>query len=1190
MLNLSDQIGEFMYRRIVFVGLGGSGGKTLRFIKRDLQRWLNENNWPETSPIPKGFQFLHIDTPTAADGMETDVAMLPDDEYRGLVGNGITWKAIVSQLDGKTGLEQEFAGWRVEPTLPIDPTIGAGQYRAVGRTVALAYIDAIRDGLRNTFNEVTSPAAQSDLTKLWQVINPEKDISANNADPIVVVVSSLAGGTGAGLLLDVFDVMRTMYSWADNSFGILYTPEVFKHLETKHDNSTSGVQPNSLAAVCEILNGYFWNGLSSGNNAQQVGIGLKESKIYSSAKITGSVERSGPKYPILVGSTNAGSVQLKDSDKVFETIGSALVSWCIDEVVQSEVVAFSMANWIQKTDANQSAQDMLINVGGLEEGKPAFNGLGCARVSLGTRYLEDYSAQRLAREAMNHIANNHKDGYEAKQLMQSLKINNPDQIAAELAKTRLLWFVKQCGLDEKGPDNNDVVNALNPAQGVTLRERAGSTAMSLIRDGRATARDFLEDIRSGVSASLITYEDEMKPLLAATIKEWVKEKPKVVIEVIEKSIAEVGLNVTSHLVEQTIDYLLHPVEGVCAELMGEEHQSLVHYSSEVEWLRQAEAVLAGSSGRFSKDKNGDTFQSAISNAVDYGAYNFQAQLVESAAEMLKEFAKSCLKPILNKLKDAAFQARNEVDRVSTWPEWNATPPNAHLVPPASEMCLITPEQFSDVFAEQLVLTIGGEEGTPHKEIARSAVISGDFIRELTKESKAAEKKFEGKKSILITQNWNPGHMIVHDTNEAKQPIQVELKFTSADLENRAHIWLTRPNTAFEQLLNSDLRSYTQNENSDQDNVFVSQEEYQKRRERFVSQLQAALSSSYPLVKLDKTLMQALNIPYGIRTRFSKFPFAGHALQVSVENLIRDLIDKGTTDKYFSQEKTESVEIISMFEGAQHPFVIESLLQPIAEKWGSESVSTEKRGRFWTKRRARPLGEFIPTPQEHIVAMIRGWFTAQILGLLETSDQGDKTPFKIAQPWSVHSGAAEFPFPMLTSPEDAHEDDKLFAALEAIALAYVEVGNQNNLSPLRPYIALRDFGRTMGGKEQILMYETPNQLLVNWFKDGKLSLKVDGSLKDEKALRSGLRSEMSEQMRSVSGPESNPEDRRSAFLAELDGIIDRFNTADAAFWLRVKTEKHRLNLAPFLSTIVNTTKDYNIVSNALQTLREGIAGE
>ena len=33
-----------MYRKMMFVGLGGSGGKTLRVLKRDLKEWLIDND------------------------------------------------------------------------------------------------------------------------------------------------------------------------------------------------------------------------------------------------------------------------------------------------------------------------------------------------------------------------------------------------------------------------------------------------------------------------------------------------------------------------------------------------------------------------------------------------------------------------------------------------------------------------------------------------------------------------------------------------------------------------------------------------------------------------------------------------------------------------------------------------------------------------------------------------------------------------------------------------------------------------------------------------------------------------------------------------------------------------------------------------------------------------------------------
>ena len=58
-----------MYRRMLFIGIGGSGGKTLRFMKAGLNEWLESHGWDEG--IPSGFQFAHIDTPTEPDGKDT---------------------------------------------------------------------------------------------------------------------------------------------------------------------------------------------------------------------------------------------------------------------------------------------------------------------------------------------------------------------------------------------------------------------------------------------------------------------------------------------------------------------------------------------------------------------------------------------------------------------------------------------------------------------------------------------------------------------------------------------------------------------------------------------------------------------------------------------------------------------------------------------------------------------------------------------------------------------------------------------------------------------------------------------------------------------------------------------------------------------------------------------------------------
>lgn len=125
---------------MIFIGLGGSGGKTIRFLKREIRRWLKQMDWQ--GDMPRGWQFLHIDSPTAQDGTSVDVDMLPDDEYLGLVGPGVGFSDIVMSLDSINGGEIEMEGWRVDPAaLGVPVGQGAGQFRAVGRTIALAYLD-----------------------------------------------------------------------------------------------------------------------------------------------------------------------------------------------------------------------------------------------------------------------------------------------------------------------------------------------------------------------------------------------------------------------------------------------------------------------------------------------------------------------------------------------------------------------------------------------------------------------------------------------------------------------------------------------------------------------------------------------------------------------------------------------------------------------------------------------------------------------------------------------------------------------------------------------------------------------------------------------------------------------------------------------------------------------------------------
>ena len=60
-------------RKFLFVGVGGSGGKTLRFIKSVLRSRLAEAGY--TGPLPDAWQFVQIDLPP---GDDTAVGVVPE--------------------------------------------------------------------------------------------------------------------------------------------------------------------------------------------------------------------------------------------------------------------------------------------------------------------------------------------------------------------------------------------------------------------------------------------------------------------------------------------------------------------------------------------------------------------------------------------------------------------------------------------------------------------------------------------------------------------------------------------------------------------------------------------------------------------------------------------------------------------------------------------------------------------------------------------------------------------------------------------------------------------------------------------------------------------------------------------------------------------------------------------------------
>jgi hypothetical protein len=219
--------------------------------------------------------------------------------------------------------------------------------------------------------------------------------------------------------------------------------------------------------------------------------------------------------------------------------------------------------------------------------------------------------------------------------------------------------------------------------------------------------------------------------------------------------------------------------------------------------------------------------------------------------------------------------------------------------------------------------------------------------------------------------------------------------------------------------------------------------------------------------------------------------------------------------------------------------------PIAQAW--KSLSDDGRGDFWDKRRARPLNEFIPAPQEHILAMLRGWFLGRKLGLIGKVSDGT---FFVA-PRGQQPGYAnrELPKVLLSTSEAAGDEPAI--VLESLGLAYVEVGVVNSLEPLAGYINMLELGRSGAALEDGLLsdYEQLADYVQVWIETGEITLGSGFSDPVAKAWDSSVEL-------------GTPAGRRSALKSSLEAELKMYQDEYPKYVTRALDNANYLTSAPY----------------------------
>lgn len=223
---LNEMEDRFSLRRIIYIGLGGFGCSIIRDLKKSIP-----------NSIKDGFGFIGIDSHSR----ETN-DVLTDNEYIGITD--IVPHEVVGQRDNRGFLDWykklPKGDWRANSVMG-----GCNQIRAVGR---LCFHFA------PTFNRFINI-----LNSTYHRVNAVMPHFGAGKPPKIYIISSLAGGTGAGMFIDVSiaasKFMRDNAGAGNHLQAIVATAEAFRyHVQPIHFSSIYANTYGSLKTYYHLSN------------------------------------------------------------------------------------------------------------------------------------------------------------------------------------------------------------------------------------------------------------------------------------------------------------------------------------------------------------------------------------------------------------------------------------------------------------------------------------------------------------------------------------------------------------------------------------------------------------------------------------------------------------------------------------------------------------------------------------------------------------------------------------------------------------------------------------------------------------------------------------------------------------------------------------------------------------------------
>jgi hypothetical protein len=1045
-----------MLRPFLLVGVGGSGGKTLRAVRQNLLAKLRQDGW--TQGIPDAWQFLHVDSPNVQDGAEFDAPFLPLEDYISLVPNGVNYANIYQSIKNVT--DSKYIK-DIEKPLPSEDKVdipiyqGAGAYRAIGRTIAVAALGKIHQRAQAAITKMQTTSADATLTELTKHLGFQV---TGKQPPAVIIVSSIAGGSGAGMFIDVTEAVKSAAGpkpWAEHSFALLYAPDVFEQV-----NNMGAIAPNALAAISETMSGYWNTNPSEATQALYKSSGLNQ--------MQNADTRIGPRYSYVIGRKN-GLVDFGSQPGVYKAVASSISTWMTDFFIQDKMSAYAATNFGSK--ATPLKDESGLKVGG--EQTPPFSSLGFARVSLGMEKFVDYAVERLAKQTLETILNKHLEQDPGR------KEKTSEQWVTHFADSAEGRFLSDSKLNELTEANNDIIDALTPLMDEPV-QRFGNSVKEYVEQSVGPKgldlSTWVDRITNAYGNTLPSALEGVSALRNEKIRKWVSEMPNHVQWLVTSYISEQGLPVTVELLKR----LVEKCSRASDELKEERARHLMDASQVQIFVSTA---LKPVESQAAIPKGHPTIAEAYRQAQSCFAIRAYADLKENAADLVQEFVEDFLKPLLKELESGQ---RTLVDRVNdsklldqrenpytSWPDFNEKSVPKKFEPAPNEQLLIEHSNYPDEFDTLVLQTINDPRIDAKRKVV-DEIITGEFGIETLKNIDDPDMKWN---LIGQQQMWIPKNRIFQV--QQSSPSQARFNFATDHMAylEFAYKWVNLPGRRFQSYLDQTIATYLSDESD--------KNEQSKRQTNFVKKFQAAVASSNPLVEFDSGLLNLIH-----EQQATEKSITVSAIPVDRgDTLFEALKDILVTYGYWSDSSADwfkgpgtagKVRYIDLFTQTSfpvQPMVMSSVMGPISQTWGSASAKKVSRTNFLKWRRARSLSETIPASPTVWRQMLRGWYVARLLNQLK-SDNSSANYEEVGPDVSIWvdggSNYVSFPYPLMNA-NLTPVSDMPGVILDSLTVALANCYSEHSLRPLAPYQRLLKLG---GSENQV------DRELAEWIVSGK----------------------------------------------------------------------------------------------------------